>query len=106
VEAATAFLKNDQKRPSTEDGTHRTLTLNRYNLDLASTTLRMNPPFEEDYRNALGMIVMCMYCRKTQCNSPGGQQWVLVKEFLGKPPDGVSHGLCPECLDKQYPQPE
>jgi hypothetical protein len=55
----------------------------------------MNPPSEEDYWNARGMIVMCMYCQKTQCKWPNRDQWVLVEEFLAEPPSRVSHGLCP-----------
>jgi hypothetical protein len=67
-------------------------------------TSLMNPPSEEDYRNARGMIVMCKYCRKTQCKWPNRDQWVLVEEFLVEPPSWVSHGLCPKCWEQYYPE--
>jgi PAS domain S-box-containing protein len=59
-------------------------------------------PSETD-RDARGLIVMCMYCRRTLHRSPAGEEWIRVEEFNIEPPLHVSHGLCPECLDKHYP---
>jgi hypothetical protein len=58
---------------------------------------------EEDYRDYSGTVSMCMYCRRTLRHYPG-KYWELVPEYLVKPPQGVSHGLCPDCLEKHFPQ--
>jgi hypothetical protein len=63
----------------------------------------MNEHPEADYRDAFGIIVICMHCRKTRRNASKGQTWELVEAFTGNRPKNVSDGLCPECLDKHYP---
>lgn len=55
---------------------------------------------EEDYRDAAGLIHMCMECRRTRWNFPDGEKWVLIEEFIAKPPSRITHGLCPECAEK------
>ena len=60
-------------------------------------------PRDEDYRDASGTVLMCMYCRRTLRIVPGEPRWDLVPEYLNNPPRGISHGLCPECLEKHYP---
>ncbi len=56
---------------------------------------------EHPYRNASGVIVMCMHCRRTL---RGEDQWVLVPEFLSERPENVIDGLCGDCLEKYYPR--
>jgi len=63
----------------------------------------MSAVFDELYRDATGTILMCMHCRRTRRNLPE-PQWDLVETYVTTPPRGVSHGLCPECLEKHYPQ--
>jgi hypothetical protein len=58
--------------------------------------------FEED-SDASSVVVMCMHCRRVLRTAQGVSEWVLVEEFLSRPPSRVSHGLCPQCLDKHYP---
>jgi len=55
------------------------------------------PPNEGDYRDAAGLNHMCVDCRRMRWNSPEGEKWVLIEEFLVRLPSQVSHGLCPEC---------
>lgn len=57
-------------------------------------------PNEEQYRDASGLIYMCVDCRRTRWVSPDGERWVLIEAFVAQPPSRVSHGLCPECAGK------
>jgi len=57
----------------------------------------------EDFRDRTGTVVMCMYCKRSQRHPPSGPQWVEVEEFIANRPVKVSHGLCPECLEKHHP---
>lgn len=57
---------------------------------------------EEKYRTALGIIVMCMHCRRTL--SKEGTHWDLVEEFIQNRPVRVSDGLCGDCLERHYPR--
>lgn len=66
----------------------------------------MSGSFDEKYRDASGTILICMHCRRTRRNSPGGAEWELVESYMTNPPRGASHGLCPECLEKHYPPPQ
>ncbi len=63
----------------------------------------MGQPPQDNYRDASGTILMCMHCRRTRRGSPGECEWELVEAYVQQPPKGVSHGLCPDCLDKHYP---
>ena len=63
----------------------------------------VNPQSELNFRNAFGLIVMCMYCQRTQSYSVSPPHWQRIEEFVSNPPRRVSHGLCPECLDKYSP---
>jgi hypothetical protein len=60
-------------------------------------------PLTAVYRTAGGIIGMCMHCRRTR-RSEEPDIWDWVPEFLAKPPDNVSHGLCPTCFRYYYPQ--
>ncbi|GEM_PF-2249390 len=55
---------------------------------------------EENYRNRSGIIVMCMYCRRTQ--SKAGARWDRVEEFIQNRPKDVSDGLCDDCMARYY----
>ena len=55
------------------------------------------------YRHASGIIVICMYCRRTLRPESEGAVWDLVEEFLAATPPGASHGLCGDCLHEHYP---
>jgi hypothetical protein len=63
----------------------------------------MDRPSEDEYRTRVGLIVICMYCKRTLREMPGENEWVLVEAFIAQPPRHVSHGLCPDCLEKHYP---
>jgi hypothetical protein len=62
------------------------------------------PPFDaEAYRHPSGLIVICMYCRRTLRPESDGKLWEVVEEFVAAPPRGISHGLCGDCLEQHYP---
>jgi len=64
----------------------------------------MNSNSEEHYRDAHGVIVMCMHCRRTRLNPPDDHIWKLVQQHVDKRPNNVSDGICDECLEKHYPR--
>jgi hypothetical protein len=55
------------------------------------------------YRDANGVIGMCMHCRRTR-RSDDPDVWDWVPDFLSAPPDNISHGLCSMCFSYYYPQ--
>lgn len=54
---------------------------------------------EKPYRDANGLIVMCMYCHRTRRVTPESDQWDLVEAYAITPPVRVSHGICKACLN-------
>ncbi len=66
----------------------------------------MTQPLDEAYRDESGTITLCMHCGRARRPAPGSAQWEVVTEFQERTPRGVSHGLCPECLEKHYPRKE
>lgn len=57
------------------------------------------PSLEETYRNAHGLILMCMYCRRTQRAGVSTDQWDWVEDYAAQMPARVTHGLCKQCLE-------
>ena len=49
-----------------------------------------------------GIVPICMHCRKVRDTSDG---WAPMEQYLKEHLDlDMSHGLCPECLKKYYPE--
>ena len=49
-----------------------------------------------------GIVPICMHCRKVRNTSTG---WEPMEQYLKEHLDlNMSHGLCPECLKKYYPE--
>ena len=47
-----------------------------------------------------GIIPICLYCKKIRSND----DWVLTKQYIRDHSlADFSHGICPECLKKFYP---
>lgn len=50
-------------------------------------------------------LPICMYCKKIRDDSgtePGSGQWVGIEDYIcRKTGTDLSHGCCPECLEKQ-----
>jgi len=48
-----------------------------------------------------GIIPVCMHCKKVRDD---GGYWTRLEDYLRKNSElQVSHGLCPDCLEKHYP---
>jgi PAS domain-containing protein len=49
-----------------------------------------------------GIVPVCMHCRKVRETS---MKWEPMEQYLKEHMDlDMSHGLCPECLKKHYPE--
>jgi hypothetical protein len=74
-------------------------------LDSTPMTGESKPQSGVDaYRHSSGLIVICMICRRTLKPESNGTIWDRVEEFITAPLPGVSHGLCPDCLEEHYPK--
>jgi hypothetical protein len=54
-------------------------------------------PVERTYRDASGLILMCMYCRRTR-RVGASDQWDWVEAYALQMPARVTHGICKKCL--------
>jgi hypothetical protein len=70
-------------------------------LRVESPTPDTTQPNESDYVSPHGFIVMCSNCRRTQRHRQP-DRWDWVPHFVEHPPELVSHGLCPICLDHYH----
>jgi hypothetical protein len=64
-----------------------------------------SPPFdpvpeERAYRDANGLITMCVACHRMQ--RPETEQWDRIPEWETSPPDQVTGGLCTACFQEHY----
>lgn len=50
----------------------------------------------ERYLTPDALIIMCAHCRRMKQGR--GPAWDWVPDLVERPPDNVSHGLCPICL--------
>lgn len=49
-----------------------------------------------------GLLPICMYCHKIRTDS---DSWERLENYIQEHSNAVfSHGLCPECLEKHYPE--
>lgn len=47
-----------------------------------------------------GFVPICMHCKSIR----EGEVWTPIESFVEKRTEAqVSHGLCPACLEKHYP---
>lgn len=56
-------------------------------------------PFDQLYRDANGLITMCMYCRRTRRCLPSPDRWDYVEAYATLAPARTSHGICKACLE-------
>ncbi len=49
-----------------------------------------------------GVLPICMHCHKIRDDK---DTWQKLERYLGDHSDAtISHGLCPECLERHYPE--
>ena len=54
-------------------------------------------------------LPICMHCKKIRCEREYNKRvWVPIEEYFNQKISGVdfSHGICPECIKKYYPDVE
>jgi len=56
-------------------------------------------------RNLEGFVPICAGCNKIRDDEVGGHPWVSPAEYAAKrlPKVQFSHGMCPDCMKKWYP---
>jgi len=54
---------------------------------------------DQAYRDANGLILMCMYCHRARRNLPDSDQWEWVEAYATATPTRTSHGICKNCLN-------
>jgi K+-sensing histidine kinase KdpD len=56
----------------------------------------------EKIKTLHGILPICSYCKKIQADP---ETWIDLENYVRKHSDAeFSHGLCPECLRKLYPE--
>lgn len=91
------FLKLYRQRRLIEDQSRlleeKVASLSKLNAELHSAM--------EQIKTLKGIIPLCSHCKKVR-NDKG--YWEQVEKFIETNSDaGISHGICPECLRKYYP---
>ena len=60
------------------------------------------PQLERDYLGRHGLLVQCSHCRRV-ARQDGSHAWDWIPG-LKLATDGISHSICPYCLEHHYPQ--
>jgi hypothetical protein len=48
-----------------------------------------------------GFLPVCSFCKRIRVK----EDWIPIEDFISKRSEAVfSHGLCPECAEKNYPE--
>lgn len=56
----------------------------------------------EHIKTLQGILPICMHCHKIRSD---GEAWEKIDMYIEKHTEAeLSHGLCPDCLDKYYPE--
>jgi DNA-binding response OmpR family regulator len=59
---------------------------------------------QHEVRTLQGLLPICMHCKKIRNNN---DTWERLETYLEERSDvAFSHGLCQECLDAHYPEPD
>jgi hypothetical protein len=61
------------------------------------------PTLDALYRDADGLMIQCVHCRRVRRGPPGVTTWDFVADYVARAPAGTSHGLCPVCVPFYYP---
>jgi DNA-binding response OmpR family regulator len=49
-----------------------------------------------------GLLPICMFCKKIRNDE---NYWLQIEDYVAKHSEAdFSHGICPECMEKQYPE--
>ncbi len=91
---------------SDDDGFYEELSkLNNELVNLQRKLAKKNAQLEAALarvRTLEGLLPICMHCHKIRDE---GDTWQRLEEYMSDHADvNFSHGLCPECLEKYYPE--
>jgi sigma-B regulation protein RsbU (phosphoserine phosphatase) len=76
----------------------RVVTLQR---DLATRILELQDTLEH-VKTLQGLLPICMHCKSIRTDE---ESWEKIEKYIGDHSDAeFTHGLCPECLEKYYPE--
>jgi hypothetical protein len=77
------------------------LTIRRYIDQLKVVNAELTSALAE-VRQLKGLLPICASCKKIRDES---DQWVVMEKYIQSRTDArFSHGLCPECMKKLYPE--
>jgi hypothetical protein len=65
---------------------------------------RIAPPDERRYLQPTNLITQCGGCRRVHVAGTLPRVWEFVPEYVARPRDDVSHGLCELCREVHYGQ--
>lgn len=61
----------------------------------------MDPPGIARITYLEGFLRVCSFCKKIHA----GDQWIPIEEYISDHSAALfSHGLCPQCMKRHYPQ--
>lgn len=74
----------------------------RQTLGKLAATNRMLQKALDEIKTLRGILMICSYCKKIETDP---QTWVEVESYVRNHSEAeFSHGICPDCLQKLYPQ--
>ncbi len=69
-------------------------TLRQKNKELADTLAQV--------KQLKGLLPICMFCKKIRNDE---NYWQQIEDYVARHSEAdFSHGICPECMEKQYPE--
>jgi hypothetical protein len=75
--------------------------IKRYVTRLHETNNELKQALSE-VRQLRGLLPMCSYCKKIRDDA---NDWIVLEKYIQTHSDAtVSHGMCPECAQKLYPE--
>jgi len=81
------------------------IEVGRRMIELEESLAKRNHELQEALDNVKtleGILPICMYCKKIRNDN---EAWEKIDSYLVEHTNvGLSHSLCPECLEKHYPE--
>ena len=106
LDRGLAVSRDAEGKPLRIIGTHADITERKQQQDLINdhNTLLTRQKTELEatmsrIKRLEGLLSICMQCKKIRTES---NDWLRLEKYIGENSDATfSHGLCPECLDKE-----
>jgi PAS domain S-box-containing protein len=68
---------------------------------LIGTDITMNKQLQKEKKILEGLLPICSHCKKIRDKD---QDWVILEQYIDDHSSAkFSHGICPDCVDKYYP---